>query len=67
MATAIKCDGCGAELVPIPVNRTKGQREHVIHGKRVNGMGGGQVPDGEFDWCLTCAQIAFNAMRNLPV
>lgn len=63
--TAIKCDGCGAELVQLTVNRAKGQREHIIHGERVNNMVGGMVPDHEFDWCLKCSQAAFEAVRLL--
>jgi hypothetical protein len=49
------CDGCGA-----PLDRPSAT---VIRGERANGMGGGGLPDGEFEWCLSCAKTAFNAVR----
>jgi hypothetical protein len=62
MAQIIKCDGCSAELKPNP-NHAKGEKEHIIHGGRVNEMRGGGVPDRDFDWCLEDAQAAFDAVR----
>jgi hypothetical protein len=50
------CDGCGTEIMP-------GGIDHAITGERANGMGGGGLPSGRFDWCLGCAQRAFAAVR----
>lgn len=50
------CDGCGAEIKP-------GSHLHAITGERADGAGGGGLPSGRFDWCLSCAQHAFNALK----
>jgi hypothetical protein len=56
MSKIIRCDGCGSDLV---------RDDAVIHGERANGMLGGRpLPDGEFDWCLDCARIAFTAVHD---
>lgn len=49
------CDGCGKPLKTMP----------TIIGHRANGLTGGRpLPDGDFDWCESCALIAFNAVRD---
>ncbi len=52
----LMCDGCGTEIKP-------GSYHHAITGERANGMGGGGLPNGRFDWCLNCAQRAFAAVE----
>lgn len=56
----IHCDGCGATL-----RRNPGEQAPpaAINGQRVNGLAGGGLPNGRFDWCLRCAQIAFAAVK----
>lgn len=56
MSNFMRCDGCGREL------GTLGKPRRVIHGERVDCMGGGGMPDGEFDWCGDCGEIAFAAV-----
>lgn len=60
MSQFTRCDGCGTELSRPRSGDRKPER--VIHGERTNGMGGGGLPDGEFDWCGRCAAIAFDAV-----
>jgi len=59
MSQRTVCDGCGREL-------RDGGPAHAITGQRANGMGGGGMPDGRFDWCEDCAQRAFNAVAGAP-
>lgn len=49
------CDGCGATLT---------DRQRVIKGRRLDGMGGGGLPDRDFDWCRACATTAFSLLRD---
>jgi hypothetical protein len=60
--TTTHCNGCGRQLRDED-NKSYGLADVVIAGDRANGMCGGLVPDGHFDWCLTCAQIAFAAVK----
>lgn len=56
MSTKTQCDGCLADLSK--------HYSLVIHGERANGLVGGYpLPDHEFDWCETCATIAFEAVN----
>jgi hypothetical protein len=54
------CDGCGSVL-----EEKRGPISGVvaISGERMNGGGGGGLPDGRFDWCTSCAQVAFAAVQ----
>jgi hypothetical protein len=54
------CDGCGRRLCKSPM---PGCYELVISGERMNGMGGGGLPEGRFDWCPDCAVAAFSGVR----
>jgi hypothetical protein len=54
MSLVVKCNGCGKEL---------SGSDHAISGDRMNGMGGGKMPSGRFDWCIGCAVIAFVAVE----
>lgn len=64
VSTKTFCDNCGVELGnPAPAGRQAPRYTRAIRGERANGMGGGGLPDGKFDWCLTCATIAFDALR----
>lgn len=57
MSTIKLCDGCGVQL--------GGPREPTISGARANGVCGGvPLPSGEFDWCVNCALVAFDAVKN---
>jgi hypothetical protein len=56
MSLQIICDGCGNAF-------DIDSAEIVINGDRANGLDGGGLPNGRFDWCLRCAQIAFKAVR----
>lgn len=59
MSAKIICDGCDAVL-----EAEKGVREpRVITGMRANNLRGGGLPDADFDWCLRCAKIAFDAVK----
>lgn len=61
MTKAIHCDGCGAELGALPLAR--GKKELVVSGQRADAMQGGDpLPNREFDWCESCAKIAFGAV-----
>jgi hypothetical protein len=67
MSAFMRCDGCGAEICQLPVDHSKGQKERLIHGERVNGSQGlSPIPNGEFDWCEDCARVAFSAVRDRP-
>ena len=56
MSQRTHCDGCDKPLTGM---------DRAIHGNRADGMQGAfPLPDGEFDWCLACAKIAFRAVLN---
>lgn len=55
--TKVSCSGCGMELENFGWS-------HAIYGVRANGMQGGLIPDHDFSWCLSCAKIAFRAVRS---
>ncbi|MBA9005914.1 hypothetical protein [Thermomonospora cellulosilytica] len=55
MSMIVQCNGCGNTFKP-------GSSDHAISGERTNGLGGGGLPNGRFDWCMPCAQVAFEAV-----
>jgi hypothetical protein len=60
MSQQTVCDGCGKLL---SLKGGTGLPRVAISGERMNGCGGGGMPDGRFDWCQDCAPIAFQALR----
>ena len=60
MSQQLVCDGCGKLLEDKNYSVSKSV---AITGERANGMGGGGLPDGRFDWCTDCATIGFTAVR----
>jgi hypothetical protein len=51
------CDGCGTILT------TRAGLRTAITGSRMDGLSGGELPDDEFDWCRSCALVAFRAVK----
>jgi hypothetical protein len=62
MSQQLVCDGCGMRLSDKP---GPPEPRVAISGERMNGSGGGGLPNGRFDWCYDCAKAAFNAVRQL--
>lgn len=52
MSKRIRCDGCGNWL----------ERRPGVEANRDRGIGGPNVPPEEFDWCVACSRIAFDAV-----
>lgn len=68
MVTRLVCDGCGVVLFVVG-ERSDGTglleaKELIVKGERANDMLGGNLPSGEFHWCMKCAKIAFNAVED---
>jgi hypothetical protein len=55
MTTKVVCDGCGADLTV--------DNQVAVEGRRANGMGGDELPAGDFHWCRRCARSAFAHLR----
>lgn len=53
MSTRTICDGC---------DKTLRARQVVVEGRRVDGLGGGGIPD-EFHLCSDCGHSVFDALR----
>jgi hypothetical protein len=63
VSVQIVCNGCdevlqASEALASPANKV------AITGERSNGMHGGGLPSGRFDWCVRCARIAFLAVED---
>lgn len=58
MSQRTVCDGCGKTLDGY-------SGDYAIKGERADKMmAGAGLPDDAFDWCLSCAQIAFAAVKD---
>jgi ribosomal protein S12 len=68
MSTQLICDGCGVVLFVVG-ERSVGTsvleaKELIVRGERANDLMGGDLPSGEFHWCMRCAKIAFSAIKD---
>lgn len=64
MSTRLFCDGCGS-ILRSPGPYEEGTKASAISGSLTKGIvGGSPLPSGDFDWCVECAMIAFQALKD---
>jgi hypothetical protein len=68
MATKLICDGCGAVLFVVGENSVGTgileAKELTVRGERTTMRIDGGLPEGEFHWCMRCAKVAFEAVKD---